>query len=588
MTPPLNEPLGTGKAGSAIGRALRDVWRITFAEPVQEGRPQPSRWPHGLAAIGAAAGALYVLLTLAAVFAVPLRQAVELTASPTSEFTLPTLSLPLLVAGLLLSLALAHTAALHTSWWLRLPLFLFGATATFFFTATAFDQPVLMLGSVLAYLGLLVFTILRARRRYAWWEFVVVTALVVTATLLPWARQGLATSFVDPRPIGLEGALTNLQPLALPAIIVAATAPAQIVVTGAVAVSTREVGRRVFWVGAALLLVWFGFSVHWSAGDLTSSGLLGSATTLAVVAGGLAIALRRAGRARPEPPSVYPETWGPWLYPLAVAMVSVVVVVVPLTILHSMLPQLGLTGTAAGDLAELAMASWLSSNPGVLWRALLGIVALGFAWQRSRTGRLGEAGFLISFAAAVLLDAAGLLPVGDFLLDRTPEGYALVAGVAAVGFAGWAAARRRLTRERTVGVLTVLLLAVLYPHRDVLSDPGSAVLVFSAPLVILFGLTWRILTDAGFTREGSRHFPQPTRVLLFLANSLFAVTSVAFLALARGTGTSVDTTPWAFVGDSLLGDPLFVVALVAGTWLIVSRAGGRELSYSLPEQRPSA
>ena len=43
-------------------------------------------------------------------------------------------------------------------------------------------------------------------------------------------------------------------------------------------------------------------------------------------------------------------------------------------------------------------------------------------------------------------------------------------------------------------------------------------LVFSAPMVILFGLTWRILTDAQFTRTGSRHFPQPTRVLLFLAS----------------------------------------------------------------------
>lgn len=568
--------------------ALRDVWRITFADPVREGRPQPSRWPRGLAAIGAAVATLYVLLTLAAAFAVPLRQIAELTASPTSEFTLPTLSLPPLVAGLLASMALAHTAALHTGWWLRLPLFLFGAAATFFFTATAFDSPLLILGSVLAYLGLLGFTIVRARRQYAWWEFVVVVVLVATATLLPWARSGTAAAFVDPRPIGLEGALNNLQPLALPAIIVAATAPAQIVVTGAVAASTREVGRRVFWAGAALVLVWFGFSIRWSLDELTVSGVLGSAATLAVVAGGLALVLRRAGRSRPEPPAVYPEAWGPWLYPLAVAMVSVVVVVVPLTMLHSLLPQLGLSGTAIGNLVELIMDGWLSSNPGVLWRALIGVWALGFAWQRGRKRRLGEAGFLISFAAAMLLDAAGLLPGGDFLLDRTPAGYALVAGVGALGFAGWALARRQLTRERAAGVLTVLLLAVLYPHRDVLSDPASAVLVFSAPLVILFGLTWRILTDAGFTRTESGLFPQPTRVLLFLANSLFAVTSVAFLALTRGTGTSVDTTPWAGVGDSLLGDPLFVVALVAGTWLIAPRVRGEDVSPAPSGRQPSA
>ena len=571
-----------------IVTALRDIGRITFVEPVREGRPQPARWPRGLAAIGAAAMTVYVLLALAATFAVPLRQAGDLTVSPTSEFTLPTISLPVLVAGLLLSLSLAHTAALHTSWWLRLPLFLFGAVATSFFTATAFDRPLLMLGSVLAYLGLLAFTILRARRSYAWWEFVVVTALVATATLLPWAGAGIAASFVDPRPTGLEGALLNLQTLALPALIVAATAPAQIVVTGAVAASTREVGRRTFWVGTAAVLVWFGLSLYWAAEELASSNLLSSAITLALVAGGLAVALRRAGRTLPEPPAVYPETWGPWLYPLATAMVAAVVVIVPLVMLHSLLPVFGLTQTPVGQLVDLAMTGWLSSNPGVLWRALLGVAALGFAWQRSRTDRLGEAGFLISFAVAVLLDAAGLLPGGDFLLDRTPAGYALVAGAVALGFGVWAAARRRLTRERATGVLTVALLAVLYPHRDLLSDPASAVLVFSAPLVILFGLTWRIRTDAGFTRTGSRHFPQSTRVLLFLANSLFAVTSIAFLALTRGTGTPIDPTSWASMADSLLGDPLFVVALVAGTWLAAGRGGAGRISQPTSGPRPSA
>lgn len=574
--------------GPALVTALRDILRITFVEPVREGRPQPSQWPPGLAAIGAAAMTVYVLLAIAATFAVPLRQTGDLTISSTSEFTLPTISLPLLVTGLLLSLSLAHSAALHTSWWLRLPLFLFGAAATFFFTSTAFDRPLLILGSVLAYLGLLAFTILRARRHHAWWEFVVVTALVATATLLPWAGAGLATNFIDPRPTGLEGALINLQTLALPAMIVAATAPAQIVVTGAVAASTREVGRRAFWVGAAVVLGWFGLSLYWAADGLAPSDLLSSAITLALVAAGLAIALRRAGRTRPEPPAVYPETWGPWLYPLATAMVAMIVVVVPLAMLHSLVPLLGLAQTPVGQLVDLAMSGWMSSNPGVLWRALLGVVALGFAWQRSRTNRLGEAGFLISFAVAVLLDAAGLLPGGDFLLDRTPAGYALVAGVGALGFGVWTAARRQLTRERAAGVLTVLLLAVLYPHRDLLSDPAGAVLVFSAPLVILFGLTWRILTDAGFTRTGSRHFPQPTRVLLFLANSLFAVTSIAFLALTRGTGTTVDTTIWTSTADSLLGDPLFVVALVAGTWLVAGRGRTGRISSRTSGPRPSA
>lgn len=568
-------PPGMPLAASTLLSAVRDILRITFVEPVREGRPRPSRWPRGLAAIGASAIAVYILLGLAAMFAVPLRQAGDLAISPTSEFTLPVITLPLLTTGLLLSLALAHTAALHTSWWLRVPLFLFGALATFFFTATAYDLPVMILGSVLAYLGLLVFTIVRSRRSYVWWEFLVVTALVAAATLLPWMGAGLGTTFLDSRLTGLEGALQNLQLLGLPALIVAATAPAQIVVTGAVATSTRPVGRGLFWTGAAVVLGWFGLTLYWNARELQATDLTSSLITVALTAGVLVLLVRRAGQTQPAPPSVYPEAWAPWLYPLAIGLVGMAVVAIPLALLRSALPLFGLRGTPIGDLVDLAMDAWMSSNPGVLWRGLLGVVALVIAWQRSRTGRLGEAGFLGSFAVAALLDLAGLLPGGSFMLDRSPDGYALVAGVAALVFAGWTAARGQLDRARVSSVLTVLLLAVLYPHRDLLSDPASAVLVFSAPLVLLFGLTWRLLTDAGFTHDGSPRLPQPARVLLFLANTLFAVTTVAFLALARGTGTPVDTTMWATTTDTLLGDPLFVVALVAGAWLIVGRPAGQ-------------
>lgn len=43
------------------------------------------------------------------------------------------MAVPLLLAGLLLSLALAHTAVLHSSWWLRIPVFLLGTTTAFLF-----------------------------------------------------------------------------------------------------------------------------------------------------------------------------------------------------------------------------------------------------------------------------------------------------------------------------------------------------------------------------------------------------------------------------------------------------------------------
>ena len=495
---------------------LRDVWRITLVEPIREGRLQPRGWPRGLAAILAAVMVVYVLLTLAAAFAVPLRQAGDLSVSPSTPHSLPTLAIPLLLTGLLLSFSLAHTAALHTSWWLRAVLFLTGASATFFFVGPAFDRPLQMAGSILSYLALLVFTIVRARRDYAWWEFWVVTLLVTVAALLPLAG-GSTVSVSDLRPVGLAGALTSLQPLAMPAILVAGTAPAQIVVTGAVAASTRPVGNRLFWAGAAVVAVWFGVSLAQSSAELRPSGLLGVAACLIAVAAGLAVMLRRARQQHPAPPADYPETWGAWLYPIAIALVAMSLVILPFAVARSVLPMLG-----------------QGQSP-----------------------------------VAMALDAAGLLPGGDFLLDRTPSGFAAVAGVAALAVGVWLAIRGRLTRERAAAVLTVLLLAVLYPHGDILSDPTSAVAVLSVPLVVLLGLTWRIFTDAGFTRGGSRHFPQPTRVLLYLANSLFAVTSIAFLALARGTGTDIDTSKWNNLAVTVLGDSLFVVALVAATWLAV-------------------
>lgn len=68
----------------------------------------------------------------------------------------------------------------------------------------------------------------------------------------------------------------------------------------------------------------------------------------------------------------------------------------------------------------------------------------------------------------------------------------------------------------------------------------------------------------------------PTRVLLFLANALFATTGVAFVALSRGLGTNADPTVWAELGDATLGDPLYVAGLVAGLWLVLQPGSGRE------------
>jgi hypothetical protein len=145
--------------------------------------------------------------------------------------------------------------------------------------------------------------------------------------------------------------------------------------------------------------------------------------------------------------------------------------------------------------------------------------------------------------------------------------------------------RGQFDRRRATGVLTVLLLAALFPYRNALSDPISTALAVAPTALLIFGLGWRIFTEAGVTYGSSRHYPQPTRVLLFLANSLLAATGVALVTLSRGMGTEADTSTWAGVGDLMLGKPLYVAGLVAGLWLILRPREVGEVSEQLTEER---
>ncbi len=126
---------------------------------------------------------------------------------------------------------------------------------------------------------------------------------------------------------------------------------------------------------------------------------------------------------------------------------------------------------------------------------------------------------------------------------------------------------------------------------------GSLVWVLTIPVVALYSwamwvwakLWLRIVATAVFVAfwfaapasttpylAGSRRYPRSTRVLLFLANALFATTGVAFVALSRGLGTNADPTVWAELGDATLGDPLYVAGLVAGLWLVLQSGSGSD------------
>ena len=145
----------------------------------------------------------------------------------------------------------------------------------------------------------------------------------------------------------------------------------------------------------------------------------------------------------------------------------------------------------------------------------------------------------------------------------------LLAAVVALVAAAGLAVSRRLDRSRATGVMTVVLLAVLYPQRNLIENPVGAVLVVAPAVLLVFGLAWRVITEAQVTYTGSPKYPQSTRVLLYLANTLLAATVVAFVTLARAVGTDVDPSRFGELGDTVLGDPLYVAGLVSGLWLVL-------------------
>ncbi|PKQ22436.1 MAG: hypothetical protein CVT65_13300 [Actinobacteria bacterium HGW-Actinobacteria-5] len=331
-----------------------------------------------------------------------------------------------------------------------------------------------------------------------------------------------------------------------------------------------------FWTGFAVALAWLVVATALGAGadDYTHSALVAALIALLAVTALVGFLLWRGDRRTPPEPAHYPEVWGGWLYPLAVAMVAVTALTIPVTIVRALAAMLGLDSLAG--VLDTGVNLFLDNNPGVLGRGLLGLVVLVAAVRFAGRSRMVEAVALGGFAVLVLLDAVGLVPGLQFLHDRSTAAMGLLASVVALVAAAVSAVRRRFGRDRAAGVLTVLLLAVLYPHRDLISDPLSTVLVSTGAVVLVFGLAWRVFTEAEVTNEGSPRYPRSTRVLLFLANALFATTGVAFVALSRGLGTNADPTVWAELGDATLGDPLYLAGLVAGLWLVLQSGSGRD------------
>lgn len=569
-----------------LRRAGSDVLQVTFVEPVRGGRPRPRSWPAGLGTVGLACAVIFVLLSLTIVGSSWLRQADRLIQSHTSGQSVPATSVPLLLVAIVLAFALAATAALHAPWWLRVSLLLLTAEAVLFFAGAQLSNLWAAVPAAGGFLALVLFTVVRSFGAPAWWEFAVVLALLLVAMFGPWLVPNEFAWGIDARLTAIEGALGTLQPLILPAVMVAACAPAQIVVTGAQAVADRPVSpglfRAALIVAAGAFVATAAFAV--AGGDATPTALLAAVVLLLSAAAVVALLTRRAAATAPPAPDQYPPVWANWLYPLAAAISILLVAIFVLGVFQSVVSLF-----SAGILADVLNQAWYlftENESGVWWRGMVGAVALVLAWRFSGRGRLAEAVLLGTFAVVTLIDVVGLVPGLDLIQRRSAEFTGLLVAGAAVVIAIVLLVRKRFDRVRAVGLLTVLLLAVLYPQRQLLSDPISAALQVAPAALLIFGITWRVFTEAEVTATGSVRYPQSTRVLLFLANIMLATAGIAWVSLTRGTGTTADPSAWGFIGDAYLGEPLFYAGLIGGVWLMLRPGAAAGQAIVGAEQAP--
>ena len=554
-------------AAHPVLRAVRRALEVTFVEPVANGRPIPSRWPAGLGVVGWTTGALIVVLAAVSGFARVLRAHFPFVSSQVSNRSMPEILLPLFVAVVIWTLGLAHCALIRLAWYIKLPAL--GVTLSAMVSLGVFSNGRLLVIALaaLSYLAVVVIVFARRRASYVWWEFPLVTTLVAISWLVVLLAPAFDTQVVvDLRLVSVEAALESFSSVAMPALIAAGVAPALITVSAAEAVAARPLPRVLTILGVLAVVVWrVVTTIQTVRGDPVEQGLealLASVMTLGLTALALILVWRLSPRRDVERPGNLPELWTAWSFPVAVALVGVVALTVPVTTAY----YFWITFHLPGESVMVWLFGGVQALSSTWWRAIPG-TAFGIgAVILARRGRVGEASLLAAVCVVAVSGAVATVLPPAMLRARTPDAIAAITSWLAIVVLAITALMRRLTRRRLVGLLTVLLVGGLYTYRNALDDPVSAVFGFAGLGIALFGLVWQALTGAAFTRSGSRRFPEPTRILAYLANTLFAFGVVAFVSVSRVEVGSVSLSDLNATGDAALGTPLLLAATVLGLW----------------------
>jgi hypothetical protein len=557
---------------SRLARFGSGLYRQTLVEPIEQGRLRDLKWPYGLRSIVLAGYVVFVVAALLVIFSGLIREHSSLIVFG-SGLGLPEQMVWPLVLLLSFGMASLMAAAQHGPWWLKVLglLFTLMVMGTWSLRNPSLagwaGWPVIAAGLMAALLALV---IIRWRRRFAWWEFALMWALVGLAMTIGVAETREAKVYgSDLNPLNLQQTAAVLGYLALPAATLAGASVAEVTVRATVA-ATQNAQRfaKQGWPYLILIVVLCVRLIQcvWliAERDPVVEGLAALLWASALVAafavvGLITLRLSRRQQAAPVVSELGDEL-GRVGFTIAAALIAVTLPVQVFLSVLQVLASLEPGGAAARLSFDITPLLTRVVDPS---RVLVGVVLIILAVRAARRGRSSLA-LILACIGVMLVALARQLLFGDRTpAPINPDALNLVASAVVVVAVAILLLRRSLTPQRALAFSGMLILSALFSYRDFISDPLGGLLGFSGAALVLFGLTWDLFTGSGWANAESRGISRPTRVLLVLTNYVLSMTVLAYAALIRDGSTTIYFDHFAQLGDLIFGTGLVAAAAVA-------------------------
>lgn len=577
---------------SAVGGVVKGLgrfWRGLVVEPISRGRLRDTNWPVGLAPVVTVGVVAFCLAVLVILISPTIRELAPLTVSVSATvLSLPRLMLMTIFWLVILSLAFLQTAVIHTRRRTTIVVTTVSSLAILYIGALdfgidgdgGFSVTAGKIASVVAVVVLVLLIAVRRRARFTWWEFPLVLSVVggVAVIALGGSAAASAPFGLDFAPTAASLVMTSIGLLAVPAALAAGVAVAEFAVnaaTSAVAAlekpRVRQAAASVATSIPVVLAVAFGLVVLWRIGELVAGASFAVGAVidpgdipLSLLIVGIIAALwwalaRIRGTSRTGIDDVVSRLDDVG-FPVAAALTITLAPVIVLLLAAQVLVAWGVDGNAIGG--AFFVSDLLRGSEGQAIQRIL--VSVGLLIAAVLTARRGSRGVPELLATIAVVSLAGILPsIAGQAIGWSFEALAAIIAIGTLALTTVIAFRRQLDSRRLAMLTIALLLSAAAAWRDVLADPLSLVIGASGVALVLFGFVWGFVTDADITHHDSTAYPTPARVMLFLANSVFGVTVLAFGTLARDVGAAIDLDSFAQLGDELLGTALIMCAVMA-------------------------